>query len=732
MRQIVQGLSGGQVNLVEVPIPVNSPSEVLVETIATLVSPGTERMITQLAQSSLISKARARPDLVKQVFDKVKQDGPITTLKTVKSRLNSDLPLGYSGCGIARQVGEYVVGISPGDLVATGGAGYANHADFQTVPGLLCSKVPSSVSAHEATFATVASISLHGLRLGEVQPGLSVVIIGLGLIGQLTARLAMASGCNVIGIDIDQNKVNLLNAYGGVGLLEKGDLTTEAVMDATQGRGTDLVLITAGGKSNEPIKRAPDILRDRGTMVIVGDVAMNQDRTPLYNKELTVKVARSFGPGRYDRSYEEWGIDYPAGYVRFTEGRNMESVLSLLATKRLKVDDLITDKYYIDKATDAYDKLSKSTNVLGILFTYGKESVLPNQKTQSNTIEYGNANSNVESGQSNQKTHSDKRPKIGASLIKIGLIGAGAYTNSVIVPKIKQSNLGTIAGVVSSTGLSAKRIADRESNAKVYENYENLLEDESINTVFVTTPHSSHAEIVSKALEKNKIIWCEKPLALSHHELDLIFKNNKEDSLIFVGFNRRFSPSIELLKKHFNGTKSDSDIISSSGGGSLVINYRVSANRVPNTHWYKDRKEGGRLLGEVCHFIDTCSAIVGLPVKQVKAVGSGFDERVISEDIALVLTFDDGSIASITYSVNGHSSTPKERIEVLGRKKSAVVDDFRSITLDGKKESFKSQDKGQTGAFTEFKKLIVKGGTTPSWVYESSLATIVAASQLTE
>ncbi len=730
MRQVVQGVSGGQVNLVEVPIPVNSPSEVLVETVATLVSPGTERMITQLAQSSLISKAKARPDLVKQVFDKVKQDGPLTTLKTVKSRLNSDLPLGYSGCGIVRQVGEYVHGISPGDLVATGGAGYANHADFQTVPGLLCSRVPDGVSPSEASFSTVASISLHGLRLGEVQPGLFVVIIGLGLIGQLAARLAMASGCSVVGIDIDQNKVSLLNTFGGIGLLEKGELTTEAVLDITKGRGADLVLITAGGKSNEPIKRAPDILRDRGTMVIVGDVAMNQDRTPLYNKELTVKVARSYGPGRYDRSYEEWGIDYPAGYVRFTEGRNMESILSMLAAKRLEVSDLITDQYDIGKATEAYDKLNKSSEVLGILFTYGKESIALNSNSQGKDIEYDSGSVKVAAKKTDAEVRTDTSKKTSSSQVKIALIGAGAYTNSVILPKIKEVDLGTITGVVSSTGLSARRLADREHTVKVYDTYEAILEDEGINTVFVATPHSSHAEIVSKALEHKKIVWCEKPLALSYKELDLIFNNKKDDSLLFVGFNRRFSPSVALLKKHFNNAKTDTESDSGSTGGPLVINYRVSANRVPNTHWYKDRREGGRLLGEVCHFIDTCSAIVGLPVKQVKSVASGFDERVIAEDMALILSFDDGSIATITYSVNGHPSTPKERIEVLGKKRSAMVDDFRSITLDGKKESFKGQDKGQKGAFTAFKKLINTGGKTPSWVYESSMATIAAASEL--
>ncbi len=710
MKQVVQGVSGGNVRLVEVPDPINSPSQVLVETIATVVSPGTERMVTQLAQSSLISKAKARPDLVRQVIEKAKSDGPINTLKTVRSRLDSDLPLGYSGCGLVRAVGEYVEGISVGDIVATGGASYANHAEFQAVPGLLTAKVPSNVSPADAAFSTIASISLHGLRLGGIEAGTNLVIIGLGLIGQIAARLGLAAGCNVVGIDIDKDKVDLLSSYGCVGLLEEGASTTEAVLSHTRGRGADLVVITAGGKSNGPIKRAPELLRDRGSIVIVGDVALEQDRTPLYMKELTLKVARSYGPGRYDRNYEEFGIDYPLGYVRFSEGRNMESVLDLLSTKRVSFDGLVSDRFKIDDAPIAYEKLNKNPKVLGMLFTYGKDNLASQSKMSSVKIE------------SDVKYPVSESAKKKVQNVKIGLIGAGAYTNSVIVPKIKEASLGSIVGVVSETGLSAQRLANREGG-KVFSSYSELIGASEINTIFVTTPHSSHSKIVELALQSKKNVWCEKPLCLDDTSLNSI--KDSDESLLFVGFNRRFSPAIERVKRHFEG-----DLGSTVSRGPLMITYRVASNRVPDTHWYKDRREGGRLLGEVCHFIDTCSAIVGQKARNIKAFGSGFDAKILAEDVAVMISYEDGSIATITYSVDGHVSTPKERIEILGRKKTAIVDDFKSVELDGKKEVFKHQDKGQLGAFLEFKRLLKSGSSTPEWVYESSIMTIIAAQSL--
>ncbi len=725
MRQVVQGLSGGQVRLVEVPIPIIKPTEVLVETLASIVSSGTEKMITQLAQSNLLEKAKARPDLVKQVLRKAKQDGPLSTLKTVRSKLNSDIPLGYSACGMAREVGEYVVGIQPGDLVATGGAGHANHADFQAVPGLLCTKVPPNVSISDAAFSTIASISLHALRLGEIQPGSNIGIIGLGLIGQLAAKLAIASGASVFGIDIDEAKVELLSRQGSsaVAYLEKGNLTSEAILDATRGTGLDCVLITAGGKTNLPLKRTPEILRDRGVIVIVGDVAVEAERTPLYNKEITIKVARSYGPGRYDRSYEEWGVDYPTGFVRFTEGRNMETVINLLSGNKISFQDLISESFEIDNAEKAYSELNSSKDILGILFTYGKK--LDRLSPTVGTL------SKITIADTIDSTNKIRDKFIGnnSAPIRIGLIGAGNYTISTLIPTINKTKFGTLYGVVSSTGISANRVAENTNGVKVFNNYKELLNNDSINTVFIATPHSSHAQIASDALAGGKHVWCEKPLALSRGELELIY-TNLADSILFVGFNRRFSPAIQRLKRHFETKTLDASDTNIANGGSLTITYRVATGRVPLTHWYHDRREGGRLLGEVCHFIDTCSAIVGLPVSSLNVFGSGFEERILSDNIAVSLSFEDGSVAVITYSVNGHSATSKERIEVLGRGKSAVIDDFRSIELDGRKEMLNGQDKGQANALMEFKTLIESSKRSPSWVNESSHATILAAEQL--
>ncbi|MBX6390859.1 MAG: zinc-binding alcohol dehydrogenase, partial [Frankia sp.] len=371
MRQVVQAVSGGAVRVVDVPVPTISPTQVLVRTEATVVSAGTERAVTQLASAGLLAKARARPDLVRRVADKARAEGVGAAVRSVRARLSSDLPLGYSGCGRAVAVGDAVIGIRPGDLVATGGALHANHADYQAVPGLLCTRVPDGVAPADAAFATLASIALHGLRLAEVGPGAKVVVVGLGIVGQLAARLALASGCDVAGIDLAELPLSRAAAAGVLALPESGAATTARIRDWSRGRGADAVLICAAGRSGNPVQRATELARDRAQLVVVGDVPLNLARTPFYDRELTLRFARSYGPGRYDRGYEEWGVDYPAGHVRWTEGRNQEAVLDLLASGRLRVADLVTHTYRIDDAPAAYELVAtRAEPYLAIRFTY--------------------------------------------------------------------------------------------------------------------------------------------------------------------------------------------------------------------------------------------------------------------------------------------------------------------------------------------------------------------------
>ncbi|NNN22156.1 MAG: Gfo/Idh/MocA family oxidoreductase [Acidimicrobiales bacterium] len=708
MKQVVQGVSGGSVRVIDVPPPSADANEVLVKTLFSAISPGTERAVTQLAQSSYLQKAKARPDLVKQVIAKAKSDGPMATLSTVKSRLASDLPLGYSACGIVQIVGETVSHIKPGDLVATGGAGAANHAEFQAVPGLLCVKVPEGVEPQEASLATIGAIAMHGFRLTEVGPGAVVVVIGLGLIGQLSAQIAIASGARVVGIDVDQKRVDLVSKWGALGLLESGKETTDAILSFSRGIGADAVMLTAGGKSNSTIRRTPELCRDRATVVVVGDVSLDGERTPFYMKELTMKVARSYGPGRYERSYEQWGVDYPPGYVRWSEGRNIEAVLDLQASKKIDLNGVITHNFDIASAPEAYalvDSPGSGENVMSITLSYGSGALEPNQEKHSPI---------------NLKT---AQPRSGSAKKKltVGLIGSGAYAVSTLVPKLKDAGFGEITAVTSSSLISANRLVERLGSGRVAKDANEIIHDEDIDVVIVATPHESHAALVIKALDAKKHIWCEKPLALNLVDFKAITDAGQKspESLLWVGFNRRFSHPVQEMSDFF-GTH----------GSQLVVTYRVSAGQIPSTHWYNDRTQGGRLIGEVCHFIDTSQAIVKSPIQNITASGSSSNERVLADNLGVVLTFEDGSVASITYATGGSPITPKERVEVLGRGKTGLIDDFRSIELNEKRKAFRPQDKGQDKALAAFANAIRSESETPKWVFESSIAAILGAESL--
>lgn len=673
MKQVVQSISGGPVRVEDVPRPVIGPSEVLVQTVATLISAGTERAVTQLAQSSLVAKAKARPDLVRQVVKKARTEGVAKTARTVRSRLGEDLPLGYSGVGVAVAVGDAVEGISPGQLLATGGASMANHAEWQAVTGLLCAPVPDCVEPEHASFATVASIAMHGLRLAEVTTGSSVAVVGLGLVGQLAARLALASGCRVVGLDVSPFPIERAAAAGAVALRDLGATTTDEVREWSHGLGVDAVIVAAAAKSSGVIQRVPALCRDRANVVVIGDVGLDLERTPFYEKELTLRVARSYGPGRYDRSYEEWGVDYPAGYVRWTEGRNQQTVLDLLASRRLDVADLITHRFPIESATDAYALIeSRAEPYLGIVLTYPTEA-----RPDSPIV---------------------VRPRASSSAEGVGFVGAGAFATSVLVPAFKEAGFDRLVSVASSSGLSAKRLAERAGFERAVSGGSAVIDDPEVAVVVVATPHDMHGALVAEALRAGKHVWSEKPLALTEDELEAVEAAwASSGRVLFVGFNRRYSPPVAEARQALSGV------------GPLVIDYRVSAGTVPTEHWYADRIQGGRLLGEVCHFVDTCAALAG-PVRRVSAMASGDRaELLLSGSFTVSLAHEDGSLSTISYAAGGHSSTAKERIEILGRGHTVVVRDFREIEIDGSSKKLGGQDKGHAAMVQAFREAVRRG-----------------------
>jgi predicted dehydrogenase/threonine dehydrogenase-like Zn-dependent dehydrogenase len=670
MRQVLQSISGGPVQVAEVPRPSAGPTEVLVRTVASVISPGTERAVTALAQASLLAKARARPDLVRQVVQKARTEGIAATAQTVRSRLAEDLPLGYSAAGLVVEVGAAAEGIRTGQLVATGGAGKANHAEFQAVPALLCAVVPDGVPAEDAAFTTIASIALHGLRLAEVGPGAKVVIIGLGLVGQLAARLAMASGCDVAGIDPAEAARSMALGSGVLALDESGTATTDQVLAWSRSRGADVVLVCAADPSSATMLRVPELCRDRASVVVVGDVGLDLHRTPFYERELSVRFARSYGPGRYDPSYEAWGVDYPAGHVRWTEGRNFEAVLDMLAAGRLKVADLVTHTFAIGEATEAYRLIeTRSDPYLAIRLSY------PTTAAADAPIVV-------------------RARSAASSSPGVGWIGAGAFSTGTLLPAFRAAGFDHLVAVSSASGVSARRAAQQHSFEKAVSGASTVIDDPDVEVVVVATPHDTHEELVIQALTAGRHVWCEKPLALTAAGLDAIESAWRSSGCqLMVGFNRRWSPAVQAAQKLL------ADVASPK-----LITYRIAAGRVPDEHWYRDRRQGGRLLGEVCHFVDTAQALIGAEIEEaIGLAGSGGPGVAAGDDVVVSLRFADGSLAAIGYG-SAAPTAGKELIEIIAGEHRVVIDDFRSAEADGRTLWKGRQDKGhrvQAAAFLD-------------------------------
>ena len=668
MKQVVQSVRNGALRVAELPRPSVGPSELMVATSYSVISAGTERALRNLAGASLLAKARARPDLVRQVVRKAKADGIRSTVQSVRGRLDEEMPLGYSAVGVVLEVGSATDGFQVGDIVATAGAG---HAELQLVSGNLACKVPEGVPLEEAAFSTIASIALHGLRLADLGPGGCVAVIGLGLVGQIAARLALASGYRVCGIDVRDDLVALATKSGAFAVKEDGQSTTDSVVAWARGRGVDAVLMTAATASSDPMLRAPALCRDGGKIVLVGDVGLHLDRRTLYEKELSVLLARSYGPGRYERSYEDWGIDYPVSAVRWTVARNLEAVLDLLQAGRLSFADLVTHQFPISQALDAYGVLSSGQPCLGVQLTYNASNIVERPRVVA-------------------------RRTIGNGL-GIGLIGAGTFARVTLLPAMKSAGIDQLVAVASHGGLSAQRMAEKEHFKRVVGSIDEMVEDADVDAVFICTPHDSHAALAIRALESGKHVFCEKPLALSDDELDAVVEAwSSSSGQLMVGFNRRYSPAVKQAASVF-----------SAGAGPLLMDYRISAGRLGPKHWYHDRVQGGRLLGELCHFVDTCSAVCGSSVVSVSGSIHSDGEALLADDIVLTLRFGDGSLASVVYASGGHPATPKERFEILGRGHTVLIDDFRSITVDGKETKFPRQDKGHGAELQFFRKTVV-------------------------
>ena len=678
MKQVVQSASGGPVEVLEVPRPVIGPAEVLVHTVASVISPGTERAVTALARSSLLAKARARPDLVRQVVRKAQAEGIPAAARAVRGRLAADIPLGYSAAGVVVEAGAAVEGIMPGQLVATGGAGHACHAEFQAVPGLLCAVAPDGVTAEDAAFATLASIPLHALRLSGVGPGAKVVVLGLGLLGQLAARLAMASGCDVAGIDPDGFARNAAGDAGVLALDESGDATTDQVLSWSRGRGADTVLVCAAGPSPQPMSRAPALCRDRATVVMVGDVGMAPRRTPYYEREISLLFARSYGPGRYEPSYEAWGVDYPAGQVRWTEGRNQEAVLDLLASGRLGVSELVTHSFGIGSADAAYRLLEERAEpCLAIRLSY-PAAAGPDRPIY------------LRSGPGD-------RTQPG-----VGWIGAGAFSTGTLMPAFRGAGFERLVAVATASGVSARRAAERHGFEKAVSGAAAVIDDPDVSVVVIATPHDVHADLASRALSAGRDVWCEKPLALTCDGLDEVEKAWRESGRqLTLGFNRRWAPAVRAAQQ----------ALAAEPAPKLVV-YRIAAGQVPEGHWYRDRRQGGRLLGEVCHFVDLAQALVGADIEDAAGVLSG-DATRGSDGIAVALRFADGSVASIAYG-----STPpvagKERIEVLAGSRQVIIEDFRSVLVNGRTLWSGRQDKGHRAHAAAFRQAVQGGPPVPT------------------
>ena len=697
MKQVLQNRKTGRPFVGEVPVPALQRGRVLVRTVASLISAGTERLSVEIAGKGLLQEARQRPDLVKAVISKVKTEGLLNTFASVRDKMAASQSLGYSAAGIVAGVADDVTEFHVGDRVACAGVGFASHAEMLSVPKNLCVHLPERVSFEAGAFGTLGAIALQGVRLAEPTLGESVVVIGLGLVGQLTVQLLKANGCRVFGLDLDPQRVALALELGADAAVVSSEDAASEIDRWTRGRGADAVLITAATDSNQPVELAARVSRLKGRVIIVGMTGLDIPRAPFFSRELKLVISMSYGPGRYDPNYEERGHDYPLPYVRWTEKRNIESFLDLVNDGRVNVEKLTTHRFSIDEAERAYQLISgESTEpYLGVVLSYDPEREITRRIPLTPAV------------------HRAEKS------IRIGVIGAGGYVPAMLLPHFKSEGVD-FRSIATATGISAHDQGKRFGFAFAVSSADEVLDDADVNLVVIGTRHDSHAELARKALERNKNVFVEKPLALDDDQLDRVLEAAANSTgRLMVGFNRRFSPLAQQAGVFFADRNTP-----------LSILYRVNAGRVPKEHWIQDAEEGGgRIVGEVCHFVDLMQFLTGAAPVSVfaESVSAKADTTVDADSVFITLRFADGSNGCIAYVSEGDKSLPKERVEIFGEGRSFVLDDFRRATLhkNGREEqvTLKTQDKGQQAQIHQVCASILQGTEAPIRVNELTATT---------
>ena len=689
MKQIIQNYKSGELQLVEVPDPILLPGGMILDTRNSLVSVGTEKLMIDFAKKGYLGKALGRPDLVKMVINKIKVDGLMEAYKASMSRLDSPVPLGYSCCGSVIKVADGVPGVAEGDRVACYSEPYASHAEYNFVPKNLFVKIPENVSFEEASFVGLGAIALNAIRAANLSFGENVAVIGLGLLGQLTVQMLKAFGCKVIGIDISESKVKMAFEAGcdKTAVIGRDDIS-QAVLDFTGGVGADAVIIMAGSQDNKPIELAAELSRDHGRIVACGMISLDVPRQDFFKKELSVIVSRATGPGKFDPLYESKGIDYPLPYVRWTTQRNMEYFLTLISQKKVNVKGLISHRFTIDNALDAYDMILKGKEpYLGVILEYPKQL---KKETRSVKLDLPGR----------KKASSNPLKKVG-----VGLIGAGLHANTGILPSIKKIKNIELVCLADADGYKAQHTARKYGFKYVVSDYKEMLKDPAVNCVLIAVRHNLHARMAIDCLNAGKNVFVEKPLAMNEEELRQIAKAyNSHPGLVFmVGFNRRFSPFAQKAK----ALLAEAD--------NMVINCRVNAGFVPKDSWVHDSGEGGgRVIGEACHFVDLVQFLAGsLPISVFaqNTAENGDDNLIIS------LKMRNGSVGTILYASQGDRLLPRERVEVFSKKSVCVIDNFKNFFFakEGKSQKKKSfnLDRGFDAEFKALFDAILNGSGNP-------------------
>ena len=692
MKQILQSLKTGATAVADVPCPAVQRGQLLIRSSRTLISAGTERMLVEFGKAGWIDKARQQPDKVRMVLDKIKTDGLMPTVEAVFNKLDQPLPLGYCNVGVVLEAGQDREGFAVGDRVASNG----KHAEVVSVPLNLCARIPDAVSDEAAAFTVVGAIALQGIRLVQPTLGEAVVVTGLGLIGQIAVQLLRANGCRVLGLDFDPARLALAQSFGAeVVNLAAGEDPVLAAARFSRGRGVDAVLITAATHSSEPMHQAALMCRQRGRVVLVGVTGLELSRDDFFRKELTFQVSASYGPGRYDPNYEEKGQDYPIGFVRWTEQRNFEAVLDLLADGRLDVQPLISHRFKLDQSEAAYAVVGGSEPSLGILLDYPRRDEQPDALLRQATVRL-------------QADPAPLSPASGGQPPTIALIGSGNYATGVLIPAFKQAG-ARLATVASNAGVSGVHAGRKYGFAETTTDTASLMTDPKVDALVIATRHNSHARLVLQALEAGKPVFVEKPLCLTLEELADIAAvvsppTEAAAPLLMVGFNRRFAPQVQKIKALLTGVSEPKAFVMT-----------VNAGAIPEDHWTQDPDSGGgRIIGEACHFIDLLRFLAGCPIVAHSRIAL---DSATGDTVSLQFGFADGSIGTVHYFANGSKAFPKERLEVFAAGRVLQLDNFRQLTGYGwpgfKRMNLWRQDKGQKACAAAFVQAVQQGGSAP-------------------